>query len=177
MLKSIWLYSRMLVTNLFLWLSIVLFFLSAYDIFIKPLLPVKYQMETNIPTFILYIFAIGCLFIAGATAYHKLRIARLEELYKYLPEANKDKIFRIFYELYKEGCFLKNANTDRRQRWDVDVLKEIKNYCHVEFEHIYLLNTGRRNYEFVPLDDLNYDTALSHLKSFIDRDFNQFVNA
>lgn len=178
MLKSFGLFVVRIFKSIYFWISLIFLFYAIFDVFIKPYIPEKYQnLVVEMPIHLGFILFAIMIFIACFSAYHKLRMTRLEELYKYLPEANEDRIFRIFYKLYKEGCFLKNANTDRRQRWDIEVLKEIKNYCHIEFEHIYLLNTGRRNYEFTPLDDSNYDTALSHLKNFIDRDFDKFIKS
>lgn len=175
MWKSIKLFFKGIFKSVYFWISLVCLLYAIYDIFIKHLLPTKYQKDIYmLPQLGLILFAI-MIMLAGVTTYHKLRTTRLHELYEYLPEANKDRIFKIFYELYKEGEFLKNANTERRQNWDEEVLKEIKNHCLIEFEHIYLLNTGRRNYEFTPLEDGNYDKALSELKDFLDRDFNLFV--
>ena len=175
MWKSICLFLCGVIRSAISWLSLPLFFVSAYGFFIKPLLPEEYQREYYMPTLLMFLSGIICLFFAGATAYHKLRMAKLAEFYEFSPEANGDRIFRIFYSLYKEGKFLKGSSVERRQKWDEDVLKEIKNYCRIEFEHIYLLNTGRRNYAFTPLEDENYDKALSNLKDFIDRDFDQFI--
>ena len=175
MLKSFGLFVASIFKSIYFWISLFCLFYTLSDIFIKPHVPEKYQRIADMPIHIGFILFVIMLFIAGVSAYHKLRMKRLEEFYKFSPEANGDRIFRIFYNLYKEGKFLKGSSTERRQKWDEDVLKEIKNYCQIEFEHIYLLNTGRRNYMFTSLEDENYDKALSNLKDFIDRDFNQFV--
>ncbi len=175
MWKSIKLFFKGILKSIYFWISLVCLLYAVYDLFIKQLLPLPYQKDINISAELGVILFAVMIILAGISTYHNLRMKRLDELYIYLPEANKDRIFRIFYELHKQGEFLKNANTERRQRWDEDVLKEMKNYCRIEFEHIYLLNTGRRNYKVTPLEDANYDKALSELKDFLDRDFNQFV--
>ncbi len=73
MWKSIWLFLCGVIRSAISWLSITLFFVSAYGFFIKPLLPEEYQREYYVPTFLMFLSAIICLFLAGASAYHKLR--------------------------------------------------------------------------------------------------------
>lgn len=175
MWESIKLFFIGILKSIYFWISLVCFLYAVYDLFIKQLLPLKYQMNTYISAQLSLILFTIMMILAGVSTYHKLRMARLDELYKYLPEANKDRIFRIFYRLYKEGEVLKKANTERRQNWDEALLKEIKNYCRIEFEHIYLLNTGRRNCEVTKLEDDNYDKALLELKNLLDRDFNTYI--
>ena len=157
------------------WISFIFFLISFYGFFINPLLPEEYQKKYYMPPWIMFLCALVFIAFAGVNAYHRLRMERLEEFYKFSPEAYKDKIFRIFYNLYQEGIFLKDANTERRQKWDEETLKLLKKYCEKEFENIYLLNTGRRNLDFTPLEDNNYDKALSILIHFIDKDFDTFI--
>jgi hypothetical protein len=92
-----------------------------------------------------------------------------------LPEANRDRIFKIFYDLCKEGEFLKDAGTERRQRWDEEVLKQIKENCEETFMSIYLMNTRRNVGPLSPVDDEYYDTALTIIKGLLGDNFNRFV--
>ncbi len=155
-------------------LFIFLDLFDLYDRFIKPLLPSKWQgINMPIGWGILLFFLV--ILWAALMTYHDLRKTKMSEFLKYAPEYNKDRIFRIFYELLKEGKFLKNANTERRQQWDEKVLIEISKHCRVEFNHIYLLNTRRRNQQITPLEDSNYDKALQEIENLINRDFNLFV--
>ena len=86
-----------------------------------------------------------------------------------------NRIFRIFYELYKEGEFLKQASVERRQTWDEQALKELRNYCTEGFISIYLRDTNRRFNVFTPLDDKYYDTALANIKRLLDEKLDHFV--
>ncbi len=156
------------IKNGFFWLSVLI---DIYALFINPLLPRKYYM----PTLGIILFGFIILFFAGLSSYHKLRMESLEKFVKFFPEAHKDKIFRIFYKLYQEGVFYKKTTTKQRQKWDEDILIEIDKYCRIEFKNNYLSSTGRRNWEFTPLTDNNYDKALSALKYFIDRDFDCWI--
>lgn len=149
--------------------------IDLYNQYIKQLLPNGYQYDIKIPAKLGLILFILMIVGAVTSTYHELRTTRLNDFYKFSPEATKDKIFRIFYELYKEGTFLRDANTERRQKWDEIVLLKMKDHCKIEFKNLYLLNTGRENYVITPLEDKDYDKALDQIKDFIDRDFDIFV--
>ncbi len=155
--------------SIYFWISLICLFYAVYDIFIKPLLPPEYQKDIYPPAQLGLILFAFLVILAGITPYHKLRMARLAELYKYEPEANKN---RIFYRLLKDGQLLKNANTERRKQWDEEVFKEINNYCISEFKNNYLLETGRRYNSFAPLEDDKYDKAIEFIEFFLDKDFN-----
>ena len=120
---------------------------------------------------IIFIFLI---FLAGVNSYHKLRIARGNDLYSFYPEAKRAEIFRLFYELHKQGKFEQDSSLERRQKWDADVFKEIKIYCTKVFEWRYLQHTGRRNQQFAPLHDDDYGKALSEIKSLLDN-FDSYI--
>ena len=161
------------------YVGILFVFLDSFDIFdrlIKPIWPAKWR-NIDMPSgwgFMLF----GLIILwAAFMAYHDLRKKNMAEFLEYAPEFKRDRIFRIFYELLKEGKFLKNTNTDteRRQQWDEKVLIEISKHCRVEFNHIYLLNTGRRNQQITPLEDNNYDKALQEIEKLLGQDFNLFV--
>jgi len=173
MWNSFKVFFREFFSQIYWWVSLVLF-LSDY--FIKPYLPEKIKKFIDLIPMNLISLIIICLILLGSmSAYHKLRMKRLEEIYKYLPEANRDRIFRIFYRLYKEGEFLKDAGTERRQAWDEQALKELRNYCTEGYISIYLRNTNRRFEIFTPLDDKYYDTALAHIKRILDERLESFV--
>ena len=184
MRESIHLFLVGLLKRAYYWVPPI--FLDPFDVYNRYLKHVFHTGDIEMPSKWGLIAFVIMIFWAAIMTYHELRKttkstydelrkARLDELYKYLPEANKDKIFRIFYELLKEGRFLKNANTVRRQEWDERVIKEIKNYCSQEFENIYFLNTGRRNQRITPLEDINYDKALYEIEKLIDVQFDWFI--
>jgi hypothetical protein len=72
----------------------------------------------------------------------ELREAKRSELYAYVPEANIDRIFRIFFNLYKEGKFLQERNPGGMQKWDEEVIKTLMDYCG-DYKNNYLINTRR----------------------------------
>ena len=170
MRNSFKLFLKELLTSIYSLISLLLFL---FDYFAKPFLPKKIKGYISLDLILITIIIL--IILAGISAFHKLRMARLNELYKYLPEANKDRIFRIFYELYKEGEFLKQASVERRQTWDEEALKELRNYCTEGFISIYLRNTNRRFEIFIPLDDKYYDTALANIKRLLDENLDHFV--
>ncbi len=180
MSNSFKLFFKELFSGIYWWISLLLF-LSDY--FFKPYLlekiksylgkgVIKYIMSREL----IFIIIIVLLFIATFRAYHRLRMVRLNELYRYLPEANRDRIFKIFYDLVEDGEFLKNAGTERRQKWDEEVLKQIKENCDGGFVFRYLVNTNRRGGVFSPLDDKDYDIALTIIKDLLRDNFNLHVN-
>ena len=77
--------------------------------------------------------------------------------------------------MYKKGEFLKDAGTERRQAWDEQALKELRNYCTEGYISIYLRDTNRRFGIFTPLDDKYYDTALANIKRLLDENIDNFV--
>lgn len=175
MRESIKTLTKDMFSGLYFWVSFILVLFAIYDYFLRDKLPKEYQRYIKIPVEVILVLLMLVIILGAIKAYHKLRMTRWEELYKYLPEANKDRVFRVFYELHKEGEFLKQASVERRQRWDEQVLKEIRNYCKEEFISLYLLNTNRRFGLFTPLDDKYYDIALDHIKRILDQDFDLFV--
>lgn len=91
----------------------------------------------------------------------------MKDFFRYVPEANLDRIFRIFFDLYKEGEFLKAATTERRQKWDEEVVKALMDSCGDLAKNNYLLNTGRRWGVHDPLMDTNYDKAVSIIRDIV----------
>lgn len=173
MWNSFKLFIKELFTGIYWWASLLLF-LSDY--FVKPYLPdeIKEYMSTELVLIIIIIL----ILIASFTAYHKVNMMKLHDLYKYRPEANKDRIFRIFYELYRQGQFLKESCTERRQKWDEEVLRNIKDYCNTTCEDMYILNTNRRVGISTPLDDKYYEKALEYIKNqFLDEDFDLLIKS
>ena len=158
------------------WIGILFIFLDLADIYnlIEPSLPTKWRDITMPDGWGFALFSLIILW-AAFMAYHDLRKKKMDEFLKYAPEFRRDRIFRIFYELLKEGKFLKNANTDRRQRWDEEVLKTIADYCNQTFKDLYLLNTMRRNSIVTPLEDIHFEKALREIEKLIDHDFSRFI--
>ncbi|MEK6691822.1 MAG: hypothetical protein AABY44_00150 [Nitrospirota bacterium] len=117
MWKSIKYFTKAIISKA--WIGILFIFLDLADVYnlIKPLLPAKWGNMTMPAGWGFVIFALIILWSAFI-AYHDLRTKKMEEFLEYAPEFKQDRVFRIFYELHKEGEFLKNANTARRQRWD-----------------------------------------------------------
>ncbi len=151
------------------WIGVLFVFLDLGDVygrFIKNLLPEKWENITLPMGWGIILFLIIVLW-AAFMAYHDLRKKKMAEYLEYAPELKKDKIFRIFYELYKEGEFLKDANTARRQQWDEDILIQMQKYrigCRLN----YLVNTGGRHNNMSPLQDEYYDEAISTIKQHFD---------
>jgi len=175
MQKSLLLFFKVVVRRSYI--GIIIIFLDLFDLinlFIKPVLPTKWRDITMPNGWGFILFGLIVLW-AAFMAFHDLRKTRMEEFLKYAPEFQRDKIFRKFYELLKEGKFLKSANTDRRQRWDEEVLKTIINYCNQTFKDLYLLNTMRQNSVVTPLEDVHFDKALQEIEKLIDRDFDRFI--
>src|SRR4030042_5688972 len=110
MRNSFKLFLKELLTSIYSLISLLLFL---FDYFAKPFLPENIKGYVSFDLILITIIIL--IILAGISAFQKLRMARLNELYKYLPEANKDRIFRIFYELYKEGEFLKQHSVTRRR--------------------------------------------------------------
>jgi len=169
--KSFKLFLEGLCKSIFFWISLIFIL---YPI-IKEFLPQEYQRSLKLSHIWALIIFLFLIIIAGFTTYHKLRMVRLNEFYKFSPEANKDRIFRIFYELHKQGEFEKKANIERMQKWDEKVLLEIKKHCHKEFEWLYLDHTGRRSQEYTPITENYYDSALEKIKKLLDKDFDLFI--
>src|SRR5208283_4419986 len=114
MWESTKLFFKGLLKRAYFWIPPI--FLDPFDlyrVYIRPLLPREYQRDIIIPSeWALIAFMLMILF-ASIMTYHELRKSRLNELYTYLPKANKDRIFRIFYELIKDGRFEKDSCTER----------------------------------------------------------------
>ncbi len=92
----------------------------------------------------------------------ELKEKRKEELYEFLPEANKDRIYRKLSCLCEDGRFLRDSGTERRQGWDEDVLNFMDKYCSGSIKENYLRYTERRwgMEGFHPLSDDKYNNAL-----------------
>ena len=173
MWKSIKLLFKGLIQSVFFYLSLSSLI---FEILIKPYMPENYQRIWSMPMYIGFILFFIMFFIAVINVYHKLRMTKRDELYKVLPEANKDRILRIFYDLCRKGKSLKGSNIDRKQEWDENVIMAIKEHCAKQFLRIYLLDTDRPMDGKIPsLEERYYDDALSSLKYFIDNNFDQFV--
>jgi hypothetical protein len=181
MFQTIWIFLKeTLSKKLYYWLSAI--FITPLAIYNKVLYPLIVPYWPQAPkgdmkmksAYIL--FALLVLFvIASLSSYHKLRSARLTELYETMPEAKKDKTFRIFYRLYKEGESLKNAGTEQRQQWDEDIYQNLRHYCGNNFANNYLMHTGRRYGTYSPINDNNYNNAVAEIRRLIDNDFDRFV--
>jgi len=141
---------------------------------IKSILPKKLDGVT-LPNGSGFIICIIVILWAAFMAYHNLRIKKMTELLEYAPELKKDKIFKIFYDLHKEGEFLKNANVDRRQKWDEDILIKIKECCTYAFRMNYLVSTGRRLDQMSLLQDEYYDKAVSEIKDYLENTFETYT--
>ena len=116
---------------------------------------------------LIYIIILLIIFIiASFWEFHKLRITRLKELYEYVPEVKREKIFRIFYKLYQEGEFKKD--TRQRQQWDEDVFEEMQKNCNEFCRNNYLTSTWRQWGNFSLLKDDQYDLAMKYIKNMLD---------
>jgi len=119
------------------------------------------------------------IILASFIEFHKLRSKRINELYDFIPEAKGGKIFRDIYELYKLGKVLKDTNTERRQKWDEDVIRGISKYFKANCLNNYLISTGRMFAppRYTPLDDNKYNDAVLYVKELLDNDssFNNYL--
>lgn len=175
MCNSFKLFIKELFSGIYSWASLLLFLL---EYVVKHWLPETIKKYIDIlPMELVLVIIIILILIAAFKAYHMLSIMKLDELYRYRPEANKDRIFRIFYELYKEGEFLRQTPIERRQAWDERVLRAMKDNCESEFQNIYLLNTGRRYQNISPLQDKDYETALERIKELLDQQFHLIIKS
>ncbi len=159
------------------WFGILFVFLDlgdVYDRFIKNLLPEGWENIT-LPNGLGYIICFIIVLWAAFMAYHNLRKKRIAEYLEYAPELRKDKTFKIFYDLHKDGDFLKNANTARRQEWDAEILIQMQKYCVPGFRANYLMKTGRRHDKVSSLQDEYYDKAVSEIKDYLDNMFKYYT--
>jgi hypothetical protein len=174
-MESITLLFKELSKRIFFWVAFIFLLLAIYKSTIKQHLSPEYQKEIHMSVELALIIAIFSILLASIRTYHKLRIKKINELYEYSDEVRKNKIFRIFYDLYKDGKLERNADTKRRQKWDENLLVEIKKHCKKEFLWLYLDYTGRRNQTDTPILDDDFDKALCKLEDFLEKDFNIFV--
>ena len=76
---------------------------------------------------------------------------------------------------------MSNANTERRQKWDEEILQKMTIYCTDNFKRNYLLATKRRIFrtddmkDVEPLQDENYETAISEIKQYLDNNFDCYT--
>lgn len=175
--ESFKMFFKCIICKSYVWLpAVALTPCALYNSFIKPLLPDPYQWEMRIPSEYIFLILFLVFCVAAVQCYHELRMKRLDELYRYMPEAIKDKVLRIFYQLYLYGELLKTSSTERKQKWDDDVFREINNYCTDSFKNNYLLGTGRRYGKFAAIEDVHYGEAVSIIKCFIEEsDFARFL--
>ena len=164
--------------NKWAWFALLFAFFDLVDIygFIKPLLPEEWKDITLLNG---WGFIICIIVILGASfmAFHNLRMKRMAEFLEYAPDFRRYKTFRIFSDLYKEGEFLKDASTSRRQEWDESVLVEMQKYCNSSFRINYLIDTRRRHDQdhVSPLEDEQYDKAVSRIKDYLDNMFEHYT--
>jgi hypothetical protein len=177
MFGSIRLFFKDFFKSLYSWIGVIvtLYFYADYTI-------LKFEWEfKKMPLWIFPIIGIIFIMIGSIETYHKLRKARLEELYRFLPEANRDRVFRIFFNLYKEGMGLKDigpSGVERKQDWDREVLLLMKEYLEDYSRNNYLIATKRRYGESLPLPlkEENCNDAVSEIYDIVFAyDFNRRV--
>jgi hypothetical protein len=165
------------------WISFIFGLLSLVLPFINIPLPTKYQgCDMSI---ILMIIAWLFVFIAALKVFHdermkwvhdynELKNKRINEIYSFIPEALKGKVFKDLYELYREGEFLKEASEERRKKWDVMSFlgKYFQNIC----KNNYLMATGRvfAPPRIIPINDSRYNDAVSYIKDLLDNGFHTY---
>lgn len=145
--------------------------------FIKAHLPTKWQGYNNM-TILLIVVIIFLIFIllASFETYHKLRMKSIADVYEFIPEAKKGKVFRDLYLLYQEGEFLKDSGIERRKKWDDEVtlflVKHFRDIC----KRDYLWATQRRPEISLisSLDDSLYDNAVLYIKDLLEHDFTSY---
>ncbi|MBN4054242.1 hypothetical protein JYT87_00870 [Nitrospira defluvii] len=160
-----------------IWKSIYarLSFISlAYSIF-KPQFPDISQKVLNMTANLGFFIFVVLMLAAAVSVYHNLRMKRLAELYEYLPEAKRDKVFKMFYKLLREGQLIEHSNTFRRQEWDKDVLNKISTHCKPIFKTNYLINTRGTSTNAGPLQDAQYSKALEQIKDYLDNMFDIYT--
>ena len=177
MVVSIEIFLKAIYKKAYIWISIILcglptLFLPLY----KQLLPQSWQEHSMIIVFTSIIIFLIILLFASFRAFHELRIKRMQELYRFTPEANKGRVFRDLYKLYQEGEFLKQAGTERRQKWDEEILKILTEHFTKACNMNYWLSTRRgvNAGSIVPLDDNKYNVAVLYIEKLLKIDFDTY---
>ena len=167
------------------WISFIFGLLSLVLPFINIPLPTKYQgCDMSI---ILMIIAWLFVFIAALKVFHdermkwvsdynELKDKRINDVYAFMPEALKGKVFKELYELYIQGEFEKNSSEEKRKKWDEEVISFLDKHFQSICKNNYLLATGRAFAppRIIPINDNRYNNAVSNIKDLLDNDFNTY---
>lgn len=100
------------------------------------------------------------------------RKTTMDYFYRSNPDAQAEKVYKLFYDLYKEGLGNGNASSDRYQEWDVKCMNLLMEYCTHDAIRTYLASTGRTtDFVVVQGDDHCFGKALAWVKDRLDDDF------
>jgi hypothetical protein len=145
--------------------------------FIKTQLPKTLQEYNLTVVLVLIMIFLIIMPIASFEKYHELRTKRINDVYRFVPEALKGKVFRDLFDLYKEGEFLKNgkAGTERMQKWDEEIILFLTSHFQNICKNNYLMATGRvfAPPRILPINDNRFNDAVSYIKGLLYNNFNQ----
>jgi len=182
-LKSFGLFFHHSINTLYGWIAIILTISSILShfiniSFINIFLPAKHQGYNMSITIILMIVAWCFVFLAAFQNYHKLRMKKVEEGLKYIPEAMEGKVFRKLYLLYREGLNCEK-NPERQQSWDNEIIIMLTDHFNDWCKFYYLQETKRRPELnlLTPLNAENFTIALSYVEKLINLDFNTYFKS
>lgn len=94
--------------------------------------------------------------------------------------ARKERAYRIVHRLQRDGIFIKNTDPGRRQKWidwDAEVIQAVVDNCNQNALQFYLTRAGRSGEGDAtsPINEREYDQAISTLDMFIQDDFIYFL--
>ena len=111
--------------------------------------------------------------IAGSLATHNSARILIED-YENSYSFKRDKAYRVFYRLLREGERYIRGNQsgrDRRTKWDLEVQRTLATHCIDEKLNTYLRNTGKRQDSVSPLEAEYVTYAIGFVRELLDRDF------
>ena len=177
MVESIKLYLFGILKKSYVKVAFLLCGLPSFAIpFIEPLLPDKLREYNMIVILTLVIILLIIILIASFEKYHELRIAQLKELYKYDREVKSNRVFRIFYKLYRRGELIEAVSNNALplQDWDNDVWEAMLKYCTEACMMNYLIATRRTPGSHIPINYTEQPMAVSYIKDILNNMFGYY---
>jgi hypothetical protein len=178
-MESLRIFVKNIIKKVYVWVTAIICGLPALLLpLFKPLLPINWQGYTKM-IILFFVIIILIIIVASFQAFHELRMRRKTELYDFIPEAKRDRAFKVIYDLYKDGKMLQSSCAERQKKWDEEVISAIKKYFSDSCLMNYLIATNRIVYlpSYVPLDINKYNNALSYIKELLERDFYTYFKA
>jgi len=151
----------------YIWIGAIICGIPAY---VYPLLPTNAQVFTmNLLLYLIPLFLL-IVIIACGFEFHKLRVTEIKKLYNYSPEVKSEHVFKVLYDLIKDGQSEKDATVERCQIWDERVIATLKEYFKISCLNNYLMATCRiiDPPKYFPMRDENYNKALEYLDKLLN---------